>query len=175
MMEKNELELLLRQLSKEVKNMSENETYVFSDQEIQNIISCLPSLDQPYFEKYNNFIFNIKEFFAEFIKHFFVPLSIVGIFLLFFINYYQNNVTKKYIEVNFVLNYPQAKVVQIAGDFTQWQPVMLTKKDGFWQISLKLKPGEYKYIYIIDGQPYLDPQRNVVEDIFGTKNSVICI
>lgn len=95
-------------------------------------------------------------------------------FLISLMHYFQSSVSKS-IETTFILYQPKAKTVQIAGDFTKWEVVALTNRNGMWEIKLHLKPGEYKYIYIIDGIPTLDPQRDIYEDAFGNKNSVIYV
>lgn len=49
---------------------------------------------------------------------------------------------------------PNASKVSIAGSFNNWKPnkLLLKKNDnGQWQIDLPIKPGNYEYKYIIDG------------------------
>ncbi len=53
--------------------------------------------------------------------------------------------------------YGNAKNVAIVSGFTSRQPKALTKKDGVWETSLILYPGDYKYMYIVDGVETLDP------------------
>jgi|GEM_PF-3257614 len=170
------VEILLQKIFLRKQEMSQTTNHLLTYQDIKNIVSTLPQLNQTTEYLYEDKkILDIKSLFTDLITHFFVPVSAVAIgFIVVLLNhvYYTS---PKNIEVTFRLNYPQAKVVQIAGDFTKWEPLLLTKKNGFWEINLKLKPGKYKYIYIIDGQPYIDPQKDVYEDSFGTKNSVIYI
>ena len=146
---------------------------LLSYQDIKNIVSKLPPLNQEaYFDDKKN-ILGFKVFLSDLIRYFFIPVSVTVIFIVVLLNYI--NTSPKNIEVTFQIKYTQAKVVQITGDFTKWEPILLTNKNGVWEISLKLKPGEYKYIYLIDGKPYIDPQKDVYGDSFGTKNSVIYI
>ena len=53
--------------------------------------------------------------------------------------------------------YGNAKKVAIVSGFTNRQPKALTKKDGVWETSLILYPGDYKYMYIVDNIEVLDP------------------
>ena len=53
--------------------------------------------------------------------------------------------------------YGDAKKVAIVSGFTNRQPKALTKKDGVWETTLVLYPGDYKYIYIVDNVETLDP------------------
>ena len=53
--------------------------------------------------------------------------------------------------------YGDAKKVAIVSGFTNRKPVNLAKKDGVWETSLVLYPGDYKYIYLIDNVETLDP------------------
>ena len=53
--------------------------------------------------------------------------------------------------------YGDAKKVALISGFTNRKPVNLTKKDGVWETSLILYPGDYKYMYIVDNVEVLDP------------------
>ena len=154
--------------------MSKLTSHFLPYQEIKNIVYTLPPLDEQTNYNYDNEkILDVKNLFSDLITHFFIPVLITVVFIIILL--YNINTSPRNIEVTFRINYPQAKVVQIAGDFTRWEPSLLTKKNGFWEINLKLRPGKYRYIYLIDGQTYIDPQKDVYEDPFGTKNSVIYI
>ena len=63
-------------------------------------------------------------------------------------------------KVNFTFTAPQARTVQVAGDFTGWEqaPVELKKdQQGVWKKSLSLAPGRYEYRLLVDGQWQDDP------------------
>jgi len=72
---------------------------------------------------------------------------------------------------------PQAKKVELGGDFNNWKadknPL---KKDaaGNWKTSLKLKSGRYQYRYLVDGiwQNAQEPVE-CVPNAFGSWNCVI--
>ncbi len=53
--------------------------------------------------------------------------------------------------------YGNANKVSIVSGFTNRQPKALTKKDGVWETTLVLYPGDYKYLYVVDGVETLDP------------------
>ncbi|HEV2329903.1 MAG TPA: response regulator [Verrucomicrobiae bacterium] len=52
---------------------------------------------------------------------------------------------------------PAAKVVQLAGDFNQWHPILMKRQeDGWWFIQLWLPYGRHRYRFLLDGEPMLD-------------------
>ena len=72
---------------------------------------------------------------------------------------------------------PQAKKVEIGGDFNNWKAnkTPLTKDaTGNWKASLKLKNGRYQYRYLVDGiwQNAQEPVE-CVPNAFGSWNCVI--
>jgi chromosome partitioning protein len=80
--------------------------------------------------------------------------------------------------VVFVTLYPRANVVQVAGDFNNWQPGETPLKkvgdDGVWQTELKLSAGRYRYRLVVDGQWQQDPYNEWTEmNPYGDLNSVI--
>lgn len=79
--------------------------------------------------------------------------------------------------VRFVVPAPQASSVAVVGDFTGWTdpiPLAITA-EGLWVGELKLEPGRYRYVIVLDGvQMQPDPAaRQVVDDGFGGKSSVL--
>ncbi|ACC98789.1 hypothetical protein Emin_1239 [Elusimicrobium minutum Pei191] len=50
-----------------------------------------------------------------------------------------------------------AKSVKIVSGFTMTKPQDLKKIGGVWQGSFIIYPGEYKYLFIVDGTQTLDP------------------
>ena len=79
--------------------------------------------------------------------------------------------------VDFKFYAPQAKTVELGGDFNNWKsnknPL---KKDasGNWKTSLKLKAGRYQYRYLVDGV-WQNAQEPVecVPNAFGSWNCVV--
>jgi len=56
--------------------------------------------------------------------------------------------------IEFSLFNPDAKFISLVGDFNNWNPENdLLKKDnnGIWRLDKKLRPGIYRYNYVIDG------------------------
>ncbi len=84
-------------------------------------------------------------------------------------------------DVTFSLEAPNSAVVQIAGDFTGWQPQPLDAVGGhngstLWQKALRLRPGFYQYKFLIDGRWTPDPNNDkTVDNSFGSLNSFISV
>lgn len=61
---------------------------------------------------------------------------------------------------NFFLTFPGAKKVELQADFNGWGKVPLELKAysrGYFEISVALAAGEYKYVFVVDGKDVLDP------------------
>ncbi|MGB9629348.1 MAG: isoamylase early set domain-containing protein [Thermodesulfobacteriota bacterium] len=71
---------------------------------------------------------------------------------------------------------PEAQSVSIAGTFNEWNPSfhpLKQDKKGMWKISLPLPPGQYEYLFFVDGRWQVDPNcPNLVGNPFGTLNCV---
>jgi len=82
-------------------------------------------------------------------------------------------------KVTFSYKAPEAKAVQLAGDFTGWQeaPVQMKKdKDGIWKKNISLLPGKYEYRLVVDGQWHNDPQcTHRKPNQFGSENCVCVV
>jgi hypothetical protein len=62
--------------------------------------------------------------------------------------------------VVFSLDAPAGNDVRLIGDFNGWDPdsTPLQRVQGsLWEASLGLAPGEYRYRFVVDGVPRLDP------------------
>jgi hypothetical protein len=81
-------------------------------------------------------------------------------------------------KVTFSYFAPAAQSVLLAGDFTGWDhsPLSLKKlKTGTWKTTVALRPGEYQYRLLVDGQWIDDPQcRTRRPNQFGSQNC-ICV
>ncbi|MFQ6033581.1 MAG: isoamylase early set domain-containing protein [Candidatus Bipolaricaulia bacterium] len=78
----------------------------------------------------------------------------------------------------FVIAYPGARSVTIAGDFNGWTDTPLKRgKDGIWTLRLDLPPGRYEYSFKIDGQKWVpDPRADEYVKSYGDQyNSVIYV
>ncbi|MEZ4473447.1 MAG: hypothetical protein R3F60_22200 [bacterium] len=78
------------------------------------------------------------------------------------------------LPVELALNAPGAGEVQVAGDFNAWQPAPLTREGDRWATRLRLEPGRYAYMYVVDGRWTPDPEAHSFrDDEFGRKNAVL--
>jgi hypothetical protein len=82
------------------------------------------------------------------------------------------------VTVTMNLHAPEAHEVAVAGTFNKWKADanMLTKQEnGIWTITIPLKPGEYSYMFIVDGKAWVtDPNAETYsDDGFGNKNAVV--
>jgi len=77
----------------------------------------------------------------------------------------------------FVIAYPEAQRVELAGDFTNWQPRQLKKRSGgLWSIKLDLEPGRYEYNFIINDDRWVpDPRANEYVRSYDKLSSVIYV
>jgi|GEM_PF-1095741 len=84
-------------------------------------------------------------------------------------------------EVQFSLKISDSKAhsVAIAGDFNGWSPqsnlLEDPEGDGIWTGTLKLEPGRYEYMFVLDGEKWFpDPNAlRYVKDGFGNKNAIL--
>jgi 1,4-alpha-glucan branching enzyme len=76
----------------------------------------------------------------------------------------------------FSLEKPDAKAVQVVGDFSDWEkrPIALKKqKNGLWKATVSLPPGTYQYRFVVDGCWQDDPACSArVPNPFGEMNCV---
>lgn len=75
----------------------------------------------------------------------------------------------------FFLTVNGAKRVELAADFNRWgkDPIVLQPyKKGYFETSVALTSGEYKYVFIVDGKRVIDPS-NKDRQMFNGKE--VCI
>ena len=82
--------------------------------------------------------------------------------------------------VEFALRAPADSAVVLVGDFNDWNPVatpLHRASDGVWSVTVPLRPGRYRYTFIVDGTRWRrDPAApRALEDDFGAPTSVITI
>ena len=101
----------------------------------------------------------------DFVNSFFAP------------NRYSAKKTAK--PINFVCVAPEAKQVNLAGDFNDWDPAahpMKRQPDGAWLVQVPLTHGHHHYRFLIDGKAVLDPRaQGVARDHQGEKVSLIAV
>jgi hypothetical protein len=82
--------------------------------------------------------------------------------------------------VEFVLRTAADSAVTLVGDFNDWDPratPLHPASDGVWTVTVPLRPGRYRYTFIVDGTRWRsDPAApRALEDDFGTPTSVITV
>jgi 1,4-alpha-glucan branching enzyme len=81
--------------------------------------------------------------------------------------------------VPFICAAASAQSVTIMGDFNEWNPQahpMKRQPDGMWRVELSLCHGHHRYLFVIDGQPSLDPRANgVARNEHNEKVSLIAV
>lgn len=82
--------------------------------------------------------------------------------------------------VEFALRAPADSAIALVGDFNDWNPratPLNPGSDGLWSVTVPLRPGRYRYTFIVDGTRWLqDPTApRALEDDFGAPTSVITI
>jgi hypothetical protein len=81
--------------------------------------------------------------------------------------------------VEFVLRTSADSGVALVGDFNDWDPratPLHADRDGIWTVTVPLRPGRYRYTFIVDGTWRRDPAApRALEEDFGRPTSVITI
>lgn len=82
------------------------------------------------------------------------------------------------VTVRLNLYAPRANKVSVAGDFNKWRvdsDVMSRQEGGVWTIDIRVKPGVYTYMFVVDGKAWVtDPDAETYQDDgFGNKNAVM--
>ena len=80
--------------------------------------------------------------------------------------------------VRFSLDAPASAHVVVVGDFNDWrrEGAPLERRDGEWSVTLRLRPGRYRYAFLVDGGRWVaDRARPGTDDDFDTPTSVITV
>ena len=80
--------------------------------------------------------------------------------------------------VRFALEAPQSERVAVVGDFNDWNRAgaPLVRQHGEWSVTLRLRPGRYRYAFLVDGTRWVaDRARPTTDDDFDTPTSVITV
>lgn len=84
---------------------------------------------------------------------------------------------KEIFDTTFALEAPEAQSVYVTGSFNDWsldETCRMKTSNGRWEVNLPLKPGIYKYQFIVDGKWKEDPSNPLQErNSFGDVNSLI--
>lgn len=65
----------------------------------------------------------------------------------------------------------KGRSVSVAASFNGWKPKRLAKRGGAWKLKAYLKPGTYRYHFVVDGQARPDPANPLKEG----ENSVLVV
>jgi hypothetical protein len=81
--------------------------------------------------------------------------------------------------IEFVLRTAADSTVTLVGDFNDWNPQatpLHPGSGGVWTVTVPLRPGRYRYTFLVDGSWRRDPAApRALEDDFGTPTSVITV
>ena len=80
-------------------------------------------------------------------------------------------------EIIFTFFGPEAREVNVAGNFNGWRPDATPLKNtdaGKWIVRLMLRSGQYEYRFVVDGRWSEDPRASQrVANPYGSFNSVL--
>jgi len=114
-----------------------------------------------------------------------IGAAVVAVVVVFFVFTFMFNTPDTSLicsaEVQFSLRISDGKAhtVAIAGDFNGWNPqenlLEDPEGDGIWTGTLKLEPGRYEYMFVLDGEKWFpDPNAlRYVKDGFGNRNAIL--
>ena len=70
---------------------------------------------------------------------------------------------------------PDAKTVELMGEWADWKAIPMTKgDDGVWTAKVTLSPGTYGYKFLVDGKDWVfDPDNPAKKSVNGVDNSAI--
>ena len=89
----------------------------------------------------------------------------------------ENSVKNVVTKVPFVVKGLEAREVSVTGDFTRWsvEGIPLAKRrDGAWETTLALEPGEYQYRLRVNGEWRSDQNaQKRVANPYGSENCVL--
>jgi hypothetical protein len=70
---------------------------------------------------------------------------------------------------------PKAKSVELVGDFNAWKPglIKMTRDgSGVWTVSIPVREGRHKYLFLVDGEPKVDERAETADGPQGRRVSV---
>lgn len=70
---------------------------------------------------------------------------------------------------------PKAKSVELVGDFNAWKPGLIRMSrggDGVWTVSIPVREGPHKYLFLVDGEPKVDERGETADGPEGRRVSV---
>jgi len=80
------------------------------------------------------------------------------------------------IEQTFKYTGPDPKTVGVAGEFSNWTELPMTRDNsGTWSRTVHLKPGYYGYKLVIDGEWVLDPATSTHKTVNDIEDSAVSV
>jgi len=79
------------------------------------------------------------------------------------------------VPVEFRHRAPKARSVELVGDFNAWKPGLLKMSkggDGAWTVSIPVREGRHKYLFLVDGEPKVDARAETADGPQGRRVSV---
>jgi hypothetical protein len=99
--------------------------------------------------------------------------------VLFFLFYSPTPVPANHTAHRFIIYQPGIEMASLVGNFSNWEGLSMKSagESGYWEITVDLPPGEYRYSFLLDGHRQVaDPTNSFQEsDDFGSVNSIISI
>ena len=80
--------------------------------------------------------------------------------------------------VRFAIQAPSSNRVALVGDFNDWNrnAVLLRRTDGEWSVTLRLRPGRYRYSFLADGARWIGNLPGpAAGDDFDTPTAVVTV
>mgnify|MGYP001577696209 CR=1 FL=1 len=83
--------------------------------------------------------------------------------------------------VRFTVAMPKAQSVAVSGSFNGWSvtahPLMRVTADGVWSAVVSIPPGEYVFMYVVNGNEWVRPAQayDFVDDGVGNTNGVVVV
>ena len=83
----------------------------------------------------------------------------------------------EYVKVEFIYSNTNARVVFLSGEFNGWATTFKLHSyvGGVWKDFVYLKPGEYGYKFIVNGEWILDPVNKKTMKVDGVINSKVSV
>ena len=80
------------------------------------------------------------------------------------------------VSTSFEWNGNVVEKVELAGSFTQWEPVEMEKiSDEKWSLKLDLSPGEHEFKFLVDGNWLHDELLPTKISEVGSKNNIVIV
>jgi hypothetical protein len=71
---------------------------------------------------------------------------------------------------------PEARTVEVLGDFDDWAPVALARDGGGWSVELDVEPGTHHFGFLVDGEWWIpEGLQGTVPDEWGRMNATMVV